>query len=457
MVSLTNREWCTYRLSCTLFIFALAFSITSQKSVENNVAGTANCSSTLDSNLDFVALDSALEPNETFVYVYDPPRTNDVDLYLDIVPTRQKATVTQSLNDFINVLNSAAKLAGVADAVEKFLSGIELFKGIFELFFGLLPHNSEYEMILQSFNTVYEKLDALTYKMEQIEKKIEIAIEWRSYKDERHKVLAVSESFDSMARHPKDSSFEREFIASCRANRMKDRLNYMEIEMNRTHADSMIYKLGSEFHMDFFLASSTDVLTTATKAAFLLGACLRKEQQEYNNLSDVLIKDEENISTAKILSIIRSIRDGAAIIKRDYFAFLKREIDARTNAAGGKDNEQFARELYDHISAKYNWRTWFVSSYNGNTRGFKEHAIFWGGHAYWERYNNRHVMIATPQDSTKSLNRDLIKQKFDYCVRQHVCAVTNLDECLLLANELDQCLKTSTLFKGQCIQVLTEK
>lgn len=433
MVSLMK---CTfYSLCCTLIIFAFV----KRNNCEMN---TVTGSTVTNSSTDYVEI--VLEHQEPFVAFYPQLPvyyTNDLIKSGIVSPA-------QSLSYFSNQLEAATSLVNVAEAVGKFLSTIDTFKSVIELFFNLLPHDSDYEKILHQFNTVYEKLDALTNKMEEIEKKILIAIDWRPYKDQRHMVLAVSESFSSMAMHPNDTTFKMKFIESCKANRMEDRLEWLEREMNRAYADSMVYSLTSQFHMDFFLSRSADVLTTATKAAFLLGACLRREQ-EIDDISEGYIKNAENISSSKVLSITKSIRDGKSAIKSGYFKYLEGEIDSQTKAAGEMANDKFAESLYKYISTKYNWKTWFVGSYNGNTRGFAEHALFWGGTSVCKRYNNRHVLVATTLESTKPSESDLIKQKFAYCLRQHFFAVTNFDYCLLLGKELDGCLKTSTIIKGQ--------
>lgn len=350
MVSLTSREWCAFFCFCwTLIIFL--FVVVIQYYYEINIVYRPPPE--LTSRADYVKV--PLDQQAIFIApelpIYD---SNNVDLLMD------PNVSTDNLDDFINQLQIAATLVNVAEAVERFMSIITTFDGVIEIFFKLLPHDSDYEKMLVQFNTVYEKIDALTDKMEEIEKKILIAIDWRPYKDQRHMVLAVSESFDSMAKNPNDSTFQMKFIESCKANRMDDKLEWLEREMNRTYADSMVYSLGSEFHLDFFLSRSADVLTTATKAAFLLGACLRKEQEK-EDISDGYIKTEKGISNEKVQSIVKSIRDGESTIKREYFEYLKGEINAKTNAAGAMPHDQFAKSLFNFISDKYNWRTWFVA------------------------------------------------------------------------------------------------
>lgn len=350
----------------------------------------------------------------------------------------------QNLNDFVKELQVISTLNNVVQAVEKFLSLITLFDGVIGIFFKLFQRgDSEYDNIYREFNTIYEKIDALTYKMEEIEKNILIAIDWRPYKDQRHKVLAVSDAFELMSTYPNDLTFQMKFIESCKEHRMGDRLDSLEREMNGTFGDSMVHTLSSHFHMDFFLARSADVLTTATKAAFLFGVCLRNEQQILN-MTEASINTYERISHDKVQSIVKSIRDGQDFIKKNYFAQVKKEVDEEVGKAGKMANDQFARSLYDRISAKYNWRTWFVSSYNGNTLGFKQHKIFAAATTYSARFTNRMVLVATPQDSTKASDSASIRSKFDHCLRPRRFSTVNGDDCTLLADELNECIRTST-------------
>lgn len=442
MVSLSNREWYAFFCLCwTLIIFAFVFIIQNIDEIYTVVGR-----SELKLRTDYV--DIAVDQQQTVPQQsvhYDHDTKNELTKPGTIASA-------QSLSDFIKQLEIAESLKNVAEAVEKIMSLINEFDGIIKIFFDLIPHDSDYEKTLHQFNTVYERFDALTDKMEEIEEKILIAIGWRQYKEERHKVLAVSESFDSMAKNANDPTFQMKFIESCKANRMEDRLEWFAREMNATYTDSMIHNLGSEFHLDFYLSSSADVLTTATKAAFLLGACLRKEQEK-EEISDGYINTVEQISNDKIKSIVQSMRNGESTLKNGYFNHLVGEINTKTNEAGEMPNDQFAESLFDYISTKYNWRTWFVASYNGNTRGWDQHAIFETASSSWQRHNNRHVMVATPLDSTKVSDSAAIKEKFLFCLTWSKNFDPSSDDCKVLSQIVDWCLPAPGGIIGLCSSI----
>lgn len=428
MTSIKHKEWYIFVCLCsTLMIFALVVAIQNFCKSDSLFGPPMFDSSAYD-------VEIVLEERDKFIAIY--PQLSVYHNHTNDLIQPVKIASNPSLDDFIKELEIVTNLKNIAEAVEKFLSIVTEFDGVIEIFFKLLPHDSDYDKMLHQFNNVYEKIDALTAKMEEIEKEIDIVIDWRDYKDQRHMVLSVSESFNSMVRYPNDSTFQMKFIESCKANRMEDRLVFLEREMNRAYLDSMIYKLGSEFHMDFFLSSSADVLTTSTKAAFLLGTCLRKEQEK-ENISDGYINTEKDISRNKVRSIVKSIRDGEAAIKQGYLKYLRGEIKTKLEEAGAMSHDKFAELLFIFINTKYNWRTWFVASYNANAQGY---AIFGTTSAILQSHNNRNVMVTTPPDSTKPSDSDFIKQKFSDCIWPHFIPHRTMDDCLNIAKNAIGCV-----------------
>lgn len=376
-----------------------------------------------------------------------PPRPSA--LVPDVNTTETGVSDTETLDDFLAVLNVATKIADITQAVEKLLPAIDLIGSVIELIFKFLPHESDYEKIVGQFNTVNEKLDALAYRMDQEADKILIAIDWATYKEQRQKILAVSESFNLMVLHINDTSFESEFVKTCDSIKVEQSLQYFEWEMNATHADSLVHLLTKEYHLKFFLLRSTDILSTATKAAFLLGACLRK-QQLTENISNDLIQVYEGIAKEKVQSIVKSIYDRESFIKEGFMKYLTGEVNAKSEEAGYMANDVFASQLFDYVSDKYNWKRWFVASYNGNTFGFDNHAIFAGGDAIWQRHNNRHVMVATLSGSVKDSDRSWMKQTVSSCLSPHVfSAPDDWKDCLHLAKDLIPCLKNGHQGSGR--------
>lgn len=299
--------------------------------------------------------------------------------------------------------------------------------------------NEDLSKIKQDLDRIHSKLDAIDNKLSQISGELTDEIRTTHYKTHSDKIYLLEAILKDFLSVHNEATKDR-LLDGCRRHDMTDTINWIFNEITGSPVQSFMTVMKRDNDRKKFFKWSKIIISKFMQAIILHEACFGAR---YSGSSETLISttryDSERFST-QLKGIADAIRIGDEEIEKNFWDQAIIDIEYFMARNGHLSNEEFSHSLYEKLNDKYNWRYWFIGSYNGDTSGFHEHASVSRYNEYfrfWIRQHNRNLLVASPQEASDEW-RNMVKNEIESCLKCGKYDQNNLS--LSVLEKLQNCI-----------------
>ncbi|KAK3084931.1 hypothetical protein FSP39_021576 [Pinctada imbricata] len=166
-------------------------------------------------------------------------------------------------------------------------------------------------------------------------------------------------------------------------------------------------------------------------------------------------EERQKYWTDKLASMRKVMLKADSDIKMNYSEQLKIDVEKLLRNNDGSSHEDFAKLSYDFLSEKFDWRDWFVVSYDELHGGKKHWVRYCGGLSLFRKHGRNTVIASVPKNKmsinndTSTENKQVLKKVDSLCKRYNYgYDPIGCDNSKGLFNRLPSEVKTGCRYAG---------
>ncbi len=276
-----------------------------------------------------------------------------------------KGTMTHILHNYsgLGFIGELFEIIGLAKTIFEFIDNIvDLIKKL-----SGKGESQELKDLLKNMAVVNEKLTAIAYELDDIEKLIEWSGELIKVWESERQVMHLARELDMLLQMPNKTSQMQEFINRCNGddkNGVHD-LFSLVTERDPLTGDNILDKASwfSRYNRTFVQTFSKAFLALLVKGFQIDIACL-EAKGEHTNAQFLQKKYTEDICKAAF-----NMSDMDLIVKQKYSEQYPDDIDRFATVNTGLSQKMFNDKLFQYLQSKYYWRQWLTITYKSVNKG----------------------------------------------------------------------------------------
>ena len=301
------------------------------------------------------------------------------------------------------VSKTFGKIGQIASKIGPFLGAI----GPAIALLGLFSDSPELSAIKEGFANMDKKFNAVFDKFDEVNNLIRETSLKTQYVQYEHTILALSRLLQRMlsSKTKEDAAAYKDIFVEKYAS--SDELATANVwlgmmvkgvfSVNIPH-EAMKYFANDRKKVQKVMKGTINLILQGVKVE------LAYEKARGNDASYAV---KERLWKDRIARLIANSKEYDEEVRDKYHDQLKIDVDKKLKEWIDKGHQDFANSLYYFLAKKYDWRTWFVMSYN-EIYGSGKH---WGhqcdGYSSFRKYNKNVRVASFDTDSQGSFNRNL--------------------------------------------------